>query len=407
MDKLNKFIELVFFHDLEKKGFCYISDKNLFVLDQLSIITERLHLPIKEAKISERKKNLYTLLNYIKNENILNAKEGLEEKFITLVNYQIYLDENGFDNRFKRQVRELITKQILKRYKGVKVIREKYFFYPDRIEINFIDNLNDLITNLKKEKKNNPTFFFRGHSNLDWTLLPSIYRNNWILNEHRMFREMILRNSEEFLNTHSTFEKLTIMQHYGLPTRMLDITINPLVALYFACADKTQEDVSAELIVFNPNPEHIKYSDSDTVSILSNLSKSERDLNVIGNKTKFNSSYIPGLKLLHLIKEEKPYFQNIINPTDLEKTLIVKPINNNERIKRQHGYFFLFGIKENIKNCADINSIYRRDNITPKYFIEENNKSQLIEELDAVGISNNTLFPEIDKGAEHLKQNFA
>lgn len=407
MDKLNKFIELAFYVELQEKGFCYISDKDIFVIDQLSTITEKLNLPIKEAKISERKQSLTTLLNHIKNEGILNEKKDLQEKFITLINYQIFLDENGFDNRYKRQVRELITNQILKQYQGVKVIREKYFYYPNKIEINFIDSLNDLINQLKKEKNKHHNFFFRGHSNLDWTLLPSIYRNNWILNEHKMFREIILRNSEEFLNTYSTFEKLTIMQHYGLPTRMLDITINPLVALYFACADKTQKDVSAELIVFNPNPENIKYSDSDTVSILSNLSKSERDLEVISDKTEFNSTYTPGLKLLHLIKEEKPYFQNIIDPVDLTKTLIVKPINNNERIKRQHGYFFLFGIDRDINNCADINSIYRRNKITPKYFIEESNKTLLLEELEAVGISDNTLFPEIDKGAEHLKQFFA
>lgn len=407
MDRLNKFIELAFFHDLKQKGYCYISDKNLFVLDEVSELLEKFDLNIKDAKISERKKSLNDILDFINREEFFINREDLEEKFVVLLNYQIFLDENGFDNRYKRQVRKLITNQILKTYKGVKVVREKYFYYPSKIEINFLDSLNDLISNLKKEQNKKTNFFYRGHSNLDWSLLPSIYRNKWITNEHKMYREMILRNSEEFLTTKSTFEKLTIMQHYGLPTRLLDITKNPLVALYFACSDLSQQDNSGELIIFNPNADYVKYSDSDTVSILSNLSKSERDLKVVLNKAKFNSTYTPGLKLLHLIKEEKPYFQNIIDPIDLRKTLIVKPINNNERIKRQLGYFFLFGIKKDINQCADINSIYHRDKIAPKYFIEEDMKPLLLEELEAVGISNNTLFPEIDKGAEHLKKNFA
>jgi|SRR5690554_159477 len=402
MNRLKNYVNLIFKSDLTENGFVYVSDENLFVLDDLAEIMELYEFQLKDIENKKRKIALNAIKDVVGED--LNKDPKLKKEFLIIIDYQIFLEEKGFDNRFKRKVRDLITKELLDSFDGLKVSREKYFYFPSRVKLNFIDSLNLLISSLKQEANKNSEFFYRGHSDIDWELIPAIYRTKWINDEHKMFREILLRNNDEFVNTKTTFEKLTIMQHYGLPTRLLDITKNPLVALYFAC--KSHKKVAGELIVFNPSFNIIKYSDSDTVSILSNLSKSERDLKIIKNQIDFNTKYIPGLKLLHLIKEEKPYFQDIIQPKDLSKVLVVKPINNNERIKRQLGYFFLFGIKEKITEPADINSLYQKNNIIQRFIIEEHFKDDILSELEAVGISDDTLFPEIENGTEYIKSRY-
>jgi hypothetical protein len=120
---------------------------------------------------------------------------------------------------------------------------------------------------------------YRGHPDKAHTLKPHLFRKlEYRRVEKDILRELIAIQPHEFREDGTAFERLVRMQHYGLPTRLLDLTYNPLVGLYFACSKDTKKD--GELLRFRIHGRNIKYFDSDTVSCvanLSNLSGRERD----------------------------------------------------------------------------------------------------------------------------------
>lgn len=103
------------------------------------------------------------------------------------------------------------------------------------------------------EECNGSEIFYRGHADISWKLQPSIFRksnkeekedqSNGVGKEHLLFRDMVAHTPQSFSGCKSALDYLVQMQHYELPTRLLDVSTNPLVALYFAC--QSAEDLSA------------------------------------------------------------------------------------------------------------------------------------------------------------------
>lgn len=276
-----------------------------------------------------------------------------------------------------------------------------------------IKNISDFITELRKIPGPRKTeLFFRGHSDVGFELKPSIYRSEkLILNENIIIKEFILRTPIDFLNEKSALEKLVKMQHYGLPTRLLDITSNPLVALYFACSGNENED--GRVVVFRIPNSHIKYYDSDTVSILANIAKRPISFNIKGIQNldieTFNKEN--EIKyLLHEIKEEKAYFQPIIDPKDIEQVVAVKVKQSNNRIIKQSGAFLIFGINEEKGVCASIPEKWIVEFTSKKekidFTIDKDSKNSILKELDTLGINESILFPELDNQARYLKNKY-
>ena len=85
--------------------------------------------------------------------------------------------------------------------------------------------------------------FYRGISNSSYLPIPSIYRGNNFQYENTFINEIRISNPD-FVSGKTYIDELSALQHYGCPTRLLDLTTNPLVALYFACEGEDEIDGS-------------------------------------------------------------------------------------------------------------------------------------------------------------------
>ena len=276
------------------------------------------------------------------------------------------------------------------------------------IDICVISSFEEFISTIQSIQSINRTLYFRGHSN--YTLLPSIMRKTtWLQHECDLYNETIIECPDAFKRCVTHLDYLVEMQHYGLPTRLLDVTKNPLVALYFACTEN--ETAQGEFIVFDVETENIKYPKSDTVSILSSLplfKKSMKDdlLKWAADPamTDFNFN-LNATRLLHEIKLEKPAFKDEIKRHDIMNCFFVQAEKKNARIIKQDGAFIICGLfspKTNVINQYR----YKEFGKVQVYIIDKDAKSEIVDQLNKMSINRAQLFPEIQDVTTHIKNKY-
>ncbi|MBQ4544555.1 MAG: FRG domain-containing protein [Oscillospiraceae bacterium] len=243
------------------------------------------------------------------------------------------------------------------------------------------------------------TLLFRGQANEEFSVDASIFRKGYIEKETALINDLILQEPYEFGNQMTDFEQLVKMQHYGLPTRLLDVTTNPLIALYFACSE--HEDKNGELLLFL---EALKRPTQKEVKLFSALA--EYDGKSEGNFVEYfakkglvdaTSSYEEKVKKL------KVQFSDKYVP-------VVAP-KNNERIRRQNGAFLILGIDVNDPNYYIKNTFNLKDELSdyvlqniPRYLtIPAEQKQGILNELDIIGINEAFVYPELEHQTSYIK----
>ena len=280
--------------------------------------------------------------------------------------------------------------------------------------------LTDFISEVTKYAQAETAFkCYRGQRDPSWENIPGLFRpelSKLEENEKRAIRDLISVHPHEFVTDETMFDRLVRMQHFGLPTRLMDVSLNPLVALYFATDPGPDGKASDGVVTGFAVPEgREKYYDSDSVSCLANLAnmtKAEkeqivdiRESRVRGAKKEDEIKRInaePVYQRLHqFIRVEKPYFLPIIDPIDLFKPYYVHPKMSNRRILSQAGGFIIHGLKSS-RRITFAHVIQET-----RFIIPEGAKSDLRKALELLGITESNLFPEIDKAARRIEARYS
>lgn len=227
------------------------------------------------------------------------------------------------------------------------------------------------------EKKKDGLILFRGQSS-DYSLLPGICRMNSQNDTLETEKKMI----EDFKNklfpkvNISDWQLLTIAQHYGLKTRLLDWSRDPSVALWFACN--------------NDSFDRDKYKDSDSDSD----SDGDRYVYVLDTKD-----------ILRLTNNEQS------DPFKIRKTRIIEPILNNPNIIAQKGYFTAHKYWEgNNKYSAKFVSLENHEKIGKHITEIKINKeciNNILNELSRKNITKATIYPPVEVFCEKINTDYS
>lgn len=239
-----------------------------------------------------------------------------------------------------------------------------------------ISSVGTLLAILQEQvDRANDTVWFRGHPVSTWKLLPTLYRDNYTIVHESTLQSRFMQNALPLLHFRpaNDWEWLFLMRHHGCPTRLLDWTESPLVALFFACEDEKHREVDGDLWCLLP-----------TV------------LNENWGMTGEHSGEIPAFGRSAEIDQYSP--GNIIMSRGIESypAAAIAP-RESGRMSVQQSVFTIHH-----KRIVPIEDIGEKNHLW-KLTIPKDAKQLILNELATLGISRLAIYPDLDSVAQLAK----
>jgi len=274
--------------------------------------------------------------------------------------------------------------------------------------------------------------YFRGEASLGWHQNASLFRESVVNNgngnevdwsmEKNLVKSAQLYFPEAFKDCPDAIGRLVKMQHYGLPTRLYDVTSNPLVALFFACNAEFEKD--GVVLYTKRNTQLHTMAD---INILADLAEM---LDYSEKTVEDMYEYLRVYDRLPHVSDERRMkrflFEHVV------ESFLFQPPFDNERIKRQQGAMIFSALmmpfgndvkeyKKLKKRLKDMRSKELPESISGFLFskcrvvnlrnmfedscfvIESKNKFQILKELDKFGINEAFVYPELEHQMKAIK----
>ncbi|WP_276850589.1 FRG domain-containing protein [Enterocloster lavalensis] len=239
-----------------------------------------------------------------------------------------------------------------------------------------------------------PKQYYRGQLEKYTTISPSIARDpGYSSNESAIYHESIKMKKEEFNGLLMPLEKLAKLQHYGIPTRLVDVTINPLIALYFAV--ENVDDLSpGNVYLYLVEGYLFDSKEAKLLSILPTIPSHEVNSVIAAYENIFGDS---------LSQEE--VLEIVSTPIIIQYSDTLQ--NLNPRLLSQQGTFLICG--NEVVNGIITNSLKSLDTIAPSVIIRipYEYKKKVKNELDLkYSINQTRIYPELPSVASYIKEKY-
>ena len=225
--------------------------------------------------------------------------------------------------------------------------------------------------------------WYRGHSDCEWKLQPTIWRTFTDEDERGMNHEFLFKSKPRMTNPPKDKDWpgwLSLMQHYRLPTRLLDWSKSPLVALYFAVED------------YFTSSSNLEPSKDSAIWVLS-----PSMLNVVsGFDPHISSIYTePARKMIDPAFADPKWESDWANVKD--KIIAVSAIETELRMMVQQSAFTIHSYKEPLEKYQG-NEKYLWKILVPK-----ERMNFLAEELGLLGFLPSIIYPDIESLSNEIK----